>query len=199
MMKGSHGAQASPHNKGLFLVGNWFIILCFRLRSCHGRRQCTHPPCYSSVCQNSTWWECRFPLEIPRVLVFDQSKPMTLLFCIPIWFGAFTYSQILPSPLAPGGVKGHELVSCRAHIWKTNLIFRFAHGLRNATERPARAWPLTFRRVVLPDDAGIGTTHRLAHEIDVAALVDRDILGHISDPGGNWGRGESKSRLIIGA
>lgn len=44
--------------------------------------------------------------------------------------------------------------------------------------------PPTFRRVVLPDDAGVRTTDRLAHEVDVAALVDRDILGHVGDPGG---------------
>ena len=41
----------------------------------------------------------------------------------------------------------------------------------------------TFWRVVLPDNAGVGTTDGLAHEIDIAALVDRDILGHVGDPG----------------
>lgn len=35
-MKGSQGAQVSPHNKGLNLERNSFIILCFVLRSCHG-------------------------------------------------------------------------------------------------------------------------------------------------------------------
>lgn len=48
----------------------------------------------------------------------------------------------------------------------------------------AAACSPTFGRVVLPDDVGVGTADRLAHEIDVAALVDRDILGYVGDPGG---------------
>lgn len=184
MMKGSQGAHVSPHNKGLNLERNSFIILCFVLRSCHGSRLCTHPPRYSTVCslcQNSTYWESCFLLEIPRVFGFDQSKPMTLLFCTPIWFGAFTYSLIHTSALAPGGVKGHDLVSCWTHTFKTNSVqFLDSHtdSKMQLTEPP------TFRRVVLPDDAGIGATNCLAHEIDVAALVDRDILGNVGDPGG---------------
>lgn len=185
MMKGSHGSQVSPYNKGLFLEGNWFIILCFRLRSCYGSRLCTHPPRYASVCsfcQNSMRWEYRFPVEIPRVLLFDQSKPMTLLFCTPIWFGAFTSSPHLRlSVVLKVIIRFHVC----AHFKKLQFsIFPFAHGLRNATERTARALPPTFRRVILPDDAGVRTTDRLAHEIDVTALIDCDILGHVGDPGG---------------
>lgn len=63
-------------------------------------------------------------------------------------------------------------------------MFDFSIRTWNATERTVRALLPTFRGVVLPDDAGVWTTNRLAHEIDVAALVDRDILGHVGDPGG---------------
>lgn len=157
------------------------IVFCIAIVS---RELCTHPPRYSTVCslcQNSTWWESWFLLEIPRVFGFDQSKPMTLLFCTPIWFGASTYSLIHTSALAPGGGKGHDLVSCWTHTFKTNSVQVF-DSHTDSKMQPNE--PPTFRRVVLPDDAGIGATNRLAHEIDVAALVDRDILGHVGDPGG---------------
>lgn len=140
MMKGSHGAQVSLHNKGLFLEENWFIILRFHLRSCHGTRPCTHPPCYSSVCgfcHNLTWWEYQFPVEIPGALVFDQNKPGTLLFCTPIWFGDFTDSQIHAPPLAPGGVKGHNLVSWWAHILKTYSV-RFFDSHMDSEMQPSK-------------------------------------------------------------
>lgn len=140
-----------------------------------------HATAVCSLCQNSTWWESWFLLEIPQVFGFDQSKPMTLLFCTPIWFGAFTYSLIHTSALAPGGVKGHDLVSCWTHTFKTNSVQFFDSHTESKMQLNE---PPTFWRVVLPDNAGIGATNRLAHEIDVAALVDRDILGHVGDPGG---------------
>lgn len=134
-MKVSHGARVSPQNKGLCLEGNWFIILCFRLRSHHGSILCTHPQFYSCVCcfcQNSTWREYRFPVKIPRVLLFDQSKPMTLLFSI-----CLGCLYLLVSTLAPVGGKGHHLVSCWTHILKIDLH-------KNAKCKPSKPWCLPF-------------------------------------------------------
>lgn len=38
---------------------------------------------------------------------------------------------------------------------------------------------------MLPDDVGLWPTHCQAHEIDVAALVHRDVLRYVGDPGGH--------------
>lgn len=37
---------------------------------------------------------------------------------------------------------------------------------------------------MLPYDVGLRSTHRQAHKIDVAALVHRDVLRYVGDPGG---------------
>lgn len=38
--------------------------------------------------------------------------------------------------------------------------------------------------MMLPDDVGLRSTDGQAHKIDVAALIDCDVLRYVSDPGG---------------
>lgn len=183
MMKGAHSTQVLILQTGLFwktTIDHW----CFRLWLCHGvdyEHILYAPPAsdfqprfirllskFNSVRSLLRMLFRLYPGEIPPVLMFDQSKLMTLLFCIQIGFGASST---------------HKSWLQRRFILRINTIgFWFVHKLPNAIRETVASQP-TFWWVVLPYDVGVWATHRLAHQIDVAALIDRDILGYVSDPG----------------
>lgn len=111
--------------------------------------------------------------------------------------------KIQAAPVAPC-VKGHCLYCClhkeTSYSRVTGILSFINAPITSTVKQRGRhhqtalralnnksCW-LTSGWVMLPYDVGLWPTHCQAQKIDVAALVHRDVLRYVGDPGRHWGK-----------
>lgn len=134
---------------------------------------------WGGFCQNATRcvlrWERRLrnlPAKSRRCQCLIRARPR------PYYFAS--KSDSVPSPIHKSWLHS------RWHKRSLPLCgFWFLNQLQNTTKKQCKSLQPTSWWMILPYDVGVRPADGLAHQIDVAALVDCDILGYVGDPGGD--------------